>query len=70
MRRPAACKGSLIRALKQSKLILVEGVPGSGKTTMAEFVHQWLDRNGIRSRLYGEGSLDHPWTSLALWTLF
>jgi len=44
----------------QRKLILVEGVPGSGKTTMAEFAQQWLDRNGMRSQLYAEGSLDHP----------
>ena len=39
MRRPAACRGSLTRPLKPSKLILVEGVPGSGKTTMATTVH-------------------------------
>ena len=44
----------------QSQLILVEGIPGSGKTTMAEFVDRWLERNGLRSRLYTEGNLDHP----------
>jgi hypothetical protein len=44
----------------QSKLILVEGVPGSGKTTMAEFCHRWLDQNGIRNRLYSEGDPAHP----------
>lgn len=43
-----------------SKLILVEGVPGSGKTTMAGFVAHWLEQNGFRSRLYCEGDLDHP----------
>ena len=43
-----------------SKLILVEGVPGSGKTTMAQTVHRWLEQNGIRSCLYCEGDLDHP----------
>jgi hypothetical protein len=60
----------LISAVKQSKLVLVEGVPGSGKTTMAEFVHRWLERNGIRSRLYPEGSLDHPadYESVAFFT--
>jgi hypothetical protein len=46
--------------MAQSKLILVEGLPGSGKTTMAGTIHRWLEQNGIGSRLYNEGNLDHP----------
>jgi len=43
-----------------TQLVLVEGVPGSGKTTTAQFVHDWLERNGFRPRLFLEGDLDHP----------
>jgi hypothetical protein len=43
-----------------TRLILIEGVPGSGKTTTAQFVRNWLERRGLRPRLYLEGDLDHP----------
>jgi hypothetical protein len=42
------------------KLILVEGIPGSGKTTTARFVADWLARQRRRPRLYLEGDLEHP----------
>ncbi len=43
-----------------TKLILVEGLPGSGKTTMAEFVRDELARRGQQAQLFLEGNLDHP----------
>ena len=43
-----------------TRLILIEGVPGSGKTTTAQFVRDWLERNGFRPRLFLEGDPDHP----------
>jgi hypothetical protein len=46
--------------MSSTHLILIEGVPGSGKTTTAQFVRGWLEQNGFRQRLYQEGDLDHP----------
>ena len=43
-----------------TKLILVEGLPGTGKTTMAEFIRAGLAQRGRTPRLYPEGNLDHP----------
>ncbi len=42
------------------KLVLVEGIPGPGKTTTATFVKRLLDRHDVPSRLFCEGDLDHP----------
>jgi hypothetical protein len=42
------------------KLILVEGLPGSGKTTTASFVAEWLGERGLETALFLEGDLDHP----------
>ncbi|CEG28550.1 hypothetical protein [Bacillus sp. B-jedd] len=41
-------------------LILVEGLPGSGKTATAGFVKEILDECGGEARLFLEGDLDHP----------
>ncbi len=46
--------------MQRSKLIVVEGIPGSGKTTLAGFVGRWLEERAIPARLYLEGNLDHP----------
>lgn len=43
-----------------TKLILIEGLPGSGKTTVAELVHQLLKEQGLDAHLFLEGNLDHP----------
>ena len=43
-----------------TRLILVEGVPGSGKTTTAQLVYAWLKQHSFMPRLYLEGNLDHP----------
>lgn len=44
----------------QPRLILIEGLPGAGKSTAAAFVEAWLANKGLRPRLYLEGNLDHP----------
>jgi hypothetical protein len=41
-------------------LILVEGIPGSGKTSTAQYIKQLFDIFETPSQLYLEGSLDHP----------
>ncbi|MBE2222607.1 MAG: hypothetical protein IAF02_13755 [Anaerolineae bacterium] len=43
-----------------TKLILVEGLPGSGKTTTAVFVADWLTRQGVETAVFLEGNLNHP----------
>ena len=44
----------------ETKLILVEGLPGSGKTTTARFVADWLKQRGVETAVFLEGNLDHP----------
>lgn len=44
----------------QSKLILLEGIPGSGKSTAAINLQSFLESNGIPSRFWREGDFDHP----------
>ncbi|WP_339204628.1 hypothetical protein MHH56_26485 [Paenibacillus sp. FSL K6-3182] len=46
--------------MNNTKLILVEGLPGSGKTSTARFVKQLLDEQNIANRLFLEGDLEHP----------
>ena len=46
--------------MNHSRLILVEGIPGSGKTSTATFIQKWLDERGFANRLFLEGDLDHP----------
>jgi len=42
------------------RLILVEGIPGSGKTSTACYVRDRLERHGAPARLFLEGDWDHP----------
>ncbi|WEK56057.1 MAG: hypothetical protein P0Y55_08415 [Candidatus Cohnella colombiensis] len=42
------------------KLIIVEGIPGSGKSSMARFIAIQLERNGYKTRLLHESTLQHP----------
>jgi hypothetical protein len=44
----------------KNKLILLEGIPGSGKSTFARFISLQLERNGYQSQLYHESTFDHP----------
>jgi hypothetical protein len=44
----------------ESRLILIEGIPGSGKTTTARFVNDWLQENGRSPALFLEGDWNHP----------
>ncbi|WP_340021885.1 hypothetical protein MHI24_23215 [Paenibacillus sp. FSL K6-1096] len=44
----------------QPKLILIEGLPGFGKSTTAQLVYEILTEMGIETRLFLEGNLAHP----------
>ena len=43
----------------ESKLILFEGIPGSGKSTFSRKTELFLKKNNINTHLYMEGCL-HP----------
>ncbi|MEK3854507.1 hypothetical protein [Cytobacillus sp. FSL H8-0458] len=43
-----------------AKLILIEGLPGSGKSTTARLAYEVLKQNGIEAEVYFEGDLSHP----------
>lgn len=42
------------------KLILIEGIPGSGKSTFARFLSEQFERNGLTCKLYLETTFEHP----------
>ena len=42
------------------RLILVEGMPGAGKTTTAKQLAEWLPQQGIPARCYPEMADDNP----------
>lgn len=44
----------------RSKLVLIEGLPGFGKTTTARLVHEILTEMNIKSQLFLEGNPEHP----------
>jgi hypothetical protein len=44
----------------KSKLILLEGIPGSGKTTAAINLQSFFESKHIPSRFWREGNYDHP----------
>lgn len=43
-----------------NRLILIEGIPGSGKTSIAQFIAAWLEARGLETGLYLEGNWSHP----------
>ncbi|MGA9286834.1 MAG: hypothetical protein WBV93_00680 [Anaerobacillus sp.] len=43
-----------------TKLIIVEGIWGSGKSTTAQLIYDYLKEAGIDTRLFLEGDLDNP----------
>ncbi|MBN2884106.1 MAG: hypothetical protein JXN10_11300, partial [Clostridia bacterium] len=42
-----------------NRLILLEGIPGSGKTTYARRLEEYFTENGLRAKCYLEGE-NHP----------
>lgn len=42
------------------KLILIEGLPGSGKSTTAKIVNDIVKEKGLQAELFLEGNLNHP----------
>ncbi|OBA02121.1 hypothetical protein A9P44_21360 [Paenibacillus polymyxa] len=42
------------------KLVIVEGIPGSGKSTLSRYIHDMLNTHQIESELFLEGNLQHP----------
>ncbi|KNH31936.1 hypothetical protein [Exiguobacterium acetylicum] len=60
-----------------TRLFIVEGLPGSGKTTTAEALTSLLQEQQINTRLHIEGDLNHPtdyesvaYLTLCEWTNF
>lgn len=42
------------------QLIMIEGLPGSGKSTVAQLVYEILADKGANVHLFQEGNLEHP----------
>lgn len=50
----------------KNRLILVEGIPGSGKTTISKKIKDYLENKGLKVRLFKEGEAhpaDMAWTA-------
>ncbi|UQQ35326.1 hypothetical protein [Paenibacillus polymyxa] len=43
-----------------TKLVMVEGIPGSGKSTLSRYIQDTLNTHRIESELFLEGNLRHP----------
>lgn len=43
-----------------TKLILIDGIPGSGKSTTAHFIARLLEKNGIKTKWFHETDTEHP----------
>ncbi|MGG4217154.1 hypothetical protein ABEW32_02855 [Paenibacillus jamilae] len=43
-----------------TKLVIVEGIPGSGKSTLSQYIQDTLNTHRIESELFLEGNLRHP----------
>ncbi|MEK3902869.1 MULTISPECIES: hypothetical protein [unclassified Paenibacillus] len=46
--------------MKQPKLVLIEGLPGYGKSTAAQLVYEILTEMNMGAQLVLEGNLNHP----------
>ncbi|AZH27328.1 hypothetical protein [Paenibacillus sp. M-152] len=44
----------------KTKLVIVEGIPGSGKSTLSRYIHDMLNLHQIETELFLEGNLRHP----------
>lgn len=49
-----------MRHLRNTKLILIEGIPGSGKSTLAQFIAQAFAHQNIACQWWYEEEKDHP----------
>lgn len=59
--RNSQCAQNIQRSsLIRTKLIIVDGLPGSGKSTTAKYIKTLLDNNGISNCFYEEGNFAHP----------
>src|SRR5512133_1901326 len=52
--------GSTTWKMPSTKLILLEGIPGSGKSTAGEYLQSFLEKAGHCVRFWREGDFDHP----------
>ncbi|KPL60699.1 hypothetical protein [Rossellomorea vietnamensis] len=43
-----------------TNLIIIEGIPGSGKSTTANFIKEHLENEGVKVKLFQEGDTSHP----------
>lgn len=44
----------------KTKLILIEGLPGSGKSTTAQLTNDFLKEMNLNTQLFLEGNVEHP----------
>ncbi|MDP5272946.1 hypothetical protein [Chengkuizengella axinellae] len=44
----------------KTKLIMLEGIPGSGKTTTSQYISELLSEKELYNDLYIEGNINHP----------
>lgn len=47
-----------------TKLIFVDGISGSGKSTTAHYIARQLEKNGIKVKWFHEDERDHPLDSM------
>ncbi len=51
---------SIIQNMVETKLILIEGIPGAGKSTLQDYLYQQYKLHGIPSQIFTEEARDHP----------
>ena len=48
----------------KKELVLIEGIPGSGKSTCARFLANQFERNGYKCSLFLETTYEHKFLDL------
>lgn len=46
--------------MKNTQLIIIEGLMGTGKTSTASFIQKYVEQQHIEASVFLEGDLDHP----------